>query len=61
MQNDPNQLLTSEQVANLLQVKVQTLAKWRCNKSSSLRFIKIGGAIRYKRSDLDLFIKNCTN
>lgn len=34
-----------------------TLAAWRCTKRVRVPFIKIGGNVRYRKSDLDAFIE----
>lgn len=46
-------LLTSKEVAKLLRVKEQTLAKWRSEQCLTLPFIKIGRTVRYRKSDVD--------
>ncbi|MDO9600589.1 MAG: helix-turn-helix domain-containing protein [Azoarcus sp.] len=49
-------LLTPSDVANELKVKVTTLAIWRTTGRHRLPFVKIGRAIRYRRSDLDTWL-----
>lgn len=56
----PDDLLTPQDAAAVLGVETQTLAKWRCQKSYSLRYIKVGGLVRYRRSDLDQFLSDRT-
>lgn len=51
-----DKLLTPEQAAALLNLKVKTLARWRW-AGCGPRFIKIGGAVRYAENDLQAFIK----
>ena len=58
LQND--RLLTPVETAELLGLKPSTLAVWRCNKSENLLYIKIGNAVRYKRSDVEKFIEEKT-
>jgi len=43
------QLLTPEETANYLGVKVQTLAAWRTSKKYNLPYVKIGKIIRYQQ------------
>ena len=43
-------LLTAE----LLGVDKQTLANWRCTKREDLKYVKIGGRVRYRVSDWEL-------
>ena len=50
-----DKLLTPEQAASLLNLKSTTLARWRW-AGCGPRFIKIGGAVRYAESDLQVFI-----
>lgn len=45
-------LLTPEQVADILQIKVQTLAVWRCRRKDSPNYISIGGKVLYHESDV---------
>lgn len=51
-------LLTTDETADILRLKANTLAKWRCEKShSNLRFTKIGGKVFYLRDDVYKFIE----
>jgi excisionase family DNA binding protein len=54
---DSLQLLTARQAAKLLGVTTSTLAVWRCTKRYPLRYVKIGGKVRYRQSDLVQFIE----
>ena len=38
--------------AQIIGVKVNTLASWRCTKKETIPFYKIGSKVRYKISDL---------
>ena len=49
-------LLSPTAVAELLGVKPQTLAAWRCTKRYEIPFVKLGRQIRYRRADVDAFI-----
>ncbi|MCK4710991.1 MAG: helix-turn-helix domain-containing protein [Gammaproteobacteria bacterium] len=51
-------LLTPDEVSNLLGVKKHTLAVWRSSGRYNLPFIKAGRLVRYRQSDLDLFLEN---
>lgn len=53
-------LLTETQVAELLQIKPATLKRWRWSGIGPT-FCKIGGSVRYKRSELERFIAASTN
>jgi hypothetical protein len=48
-------LLNETQAADLLNIKVPTLRRWRW-AGKGPTFLKIGGAVRYDRADLEGFI-----
>lgn len=50
------ELLTTREAAEYLTLREHTLAIWRSSGRHALPFVKIGGAVRYKRADLDDFI-----
>ena len=50
------QLLTPEQTAALLKVRVQTLSVWRTKKRYGLPYVKCGRLVRYRESDVQHFI-----
>ncbi|MBO0950605.1 helix-turn-helix domain-containing protein [Fibrella sp. HMF5405] len=50
-------LLDRKSAARYLRVSPGTLAVWDCTKRYDLKPIKIGRAVRYRRSDLDAFIE----
>lgn len=56
----PNQLLTPEQVAELLAVKEGTLAVWRCTKRGGPPYIKVGRSIRYDSEALRAYLERRT-
>ena len=53
-------LLTPEQVAEILHLKINTLAVWRSNRRYELPFIKAGRRIRYRASDVENFLQKQT-
>jgi helix-turn-helix protein len=55
---DLPKLLTPKEAAAQLRVSAGTLAVWRCTKRYSLKYIKIGYAIRYLASDVAAFMKS---
>ena len=56
-----DELLTPDQVAALLKVKVGTLATWRHQaREGGLPWVKINGTVRYRRSDLTSWINERT-
>ena len=59
MQKDLNQepLLDRKTAARYLSVSPGTLAVWDCTKRYNLKPIKVGRAVRYRRSDLDKFLE----
>lgn len=57
MQNTASdELLTPVALAKELDVAVQTLSNWRSLRRYDLPFIKCGGQVRYRRSDVDSFL-----
>ncbi len=49
-------LITPAQAAQLLLLREQTLAKWRCCQPEKLPFIKSGRLVRYRVEDIAHFI-----
>lgn len=49
-------LLTARQASEFLQVPVSTLAVWRSTGRVQLAYVKLGGAVRYRREDIARFI-----
>jgi excisionase family DNA binding protein len=52
------ELLTRDEVCNLLRISLQTLHSW--NKKGILTPIKLGTRIRYRKSDIDAVLINNT-
>jgi predicted DNA-binding transcriptional regulator AlpA len=53
-------LLTTKEVAELLGLEVNTLDKWRINKSNGPAWIYVGKgkrSVRYDQADVDAFIE----
>lgn len=48
-------LLTPNEVANLIGVQTSTLSRWRVERRH-LAFVKIGGRVRYRRETVEAFI-----
>ena len=59
-QESASDLLSREQAAAYLGVAAQTLAIWKCTKRQDLPYVKVGRLIKYKRSELDAFIRRNT-
>ncbi|KQS34232.1 helix-turn-helix domain-containing protein [Dyadobacter sp. Leaf189] len=49
-------LLDRKAAARYLAVSPGTLAVWDCTKRYDLKPIKVGRAVRYRKSDLDKFL-----
>ena len=49
-------LLTERQTADILGVSPQTLTTWRCTRRYPLRFLKVGGLVRYCENDVLEFL-----
>jgi excisionase family DNA binding protein len=53
-------LLTREEAATYLGVRPQTLAMWHANGRYSLRCVKVGRLVRYRKADLDQWLASRT-
>jgi len=47
---------TTSQTANILKIKTQTLHKWACYENGALKPVRIGGALRWRLSDIAALI-----
>ena len=56
-QND--ELMNRKEAARFLNFAPNTLAVWDCTKRHDLGMIKIGKAVRYRRSRLIRFLEEC--
>lgn len=54
------EMLTPQQAADHLGVTPETLAIWRCTRCYAIAFVKVGSRVRYRRADLDTFLRNRT-
>lgn len=54
------ELLTARQAADILGVRTQTLALWRSTGAHGLPYIKVGTSVRYRRSELDAWLRSRT-
>lgn len=55
---NPDPALDTKQAAEYLSVSASFLEKDRCYRRS-IRFLRIGASIRYRRSDLDAYLAQC--
>ena len=51
-----DRLLTTHEIAETWGIKDQTLRVWRCTGRNRLPFVKVGGAVRYRLSDVEEFL-----
>ena len=57
MSNIPSaDLLSRDDAAAFLGISPSTLAKWACQKTVLLPYVKVGRLVRYRKSDLMEFI-----
>lgn len=57
MHTSNDNLISRKAAAKYLGLSPGTLAVWDCTKRYNLNPIKVGRAVRYRRSDLDKFIE----
>jgi Helix-turn-helix domain len=48
--------MNTKKAGEYLDTPAQTLVTWRCTGRVKLTYVKIGGNVRYRQSDLDAFI-----
>ena len=56
-----HKLLSDEQVEEITGIKRSTLAAWRARgkrQNSALRYVKLGGKVRYRAADVAEFIES---
>ena len=53
-----DELLNQDDAARILGVCSQTLATWRFNDRGP-RYLRVEGSIRYRKSDVELYIRKC--
>jgi excisionase family DNA binding protein len=53
---NPADLLTADQVAQMLGVSTDTLATWRSTGRYALPFLRIGARIRYRKQDVTAWL-----
>ena len=52
-----SELLDTIKAGEYIATPPKTLITWRCTKRVQIPYVKIGGNVRYRRIDLDAFIK----
>jgi excisionase family DNA binding protein len=55
-----SEMLTTEQAAEYLGLKPQTLAVWRSTGRYPVPFVKVGSNTRYRKADLEKFLEQRT-
>lgn len=58
MATPPDELLPAPDVSAEIHVPEPTLAQWR-HRGEGPKFLKLGGHVRYRRSDLDAWLESC--
>lgn len=53
----PRKLITTEEAAEMLGVKKNTLEVWRCTKRYDLPWVKVGRSVKYDQADIETFIE----
>lgn len=60
MSDAAEEMLTVEQVSTYLKISPTTLAYWRTRRIG-IPFVKVGSAVRYRRSDLEAWLEKNTS
>ena len=60
-ENYESTLLKTEEAAELLRLKPQTLRKWACTGYGPIKPIKIGFSLRWKRSEIEYLMNGEVN
>ena len=55
-----DRLMTPLEAAAFLNVRPQTLATWRSSNRYGIPYVKVGHVVRYRRSDLERWLKGQT-
>ncbi len=56
-----DKLLNTREAAELLGMRPQTLQVWRLRGNVALPVVRIGGAVRYRRTDLAKYVEEHTS
>lgn len=59
LENTANIRFPTEEAANMLGIKPQTLYVWISTKRYPVRSLKVGRLRKFRRSDLEEFLNNC--
>ena len=55
-----NELVDENEAASILDLAPGTLSVWRTTKRYPLKYIKVGRLVRYRKYDLNAFLKSRT-
>lgn len=55
------ELMTTQEVADYLRIKKQTLEAWRSKNINNIPYIKIGTSVRYRRRDVEEWVQKQLN
>ena len=58
--NTKKSVYTVNEAAAYLGLAVSTLNKWRCYGNGGPAYVKLGKAVRYRREDLDRYMREAT-
>ena len=56
----PSEVLDEKQVAAYVNVSLATVRRWRLLRTGP-KFVKIGALVRYRRTDLEDWLRSCAN
>ncbi len=56
--DNPEELLNTAETAAILRIGKSTLEQDRCYGRLGLPFVRLGRSIRYRRSDVEAYLKN---
>ena len=56
-----NDFMTTQELADYLKVKKQTLEVWRSKNINGIPYIKVGASVRYRKTDVEKWIQRQTN
>lgn len=51
-----NEWMTDDEVAALCGLSVKTVQKWRYRGGKGPAYVKLGGAVRYRRADVEAWV-----
>ena len=55
---EPTEMMNEHEVAAFLKMSVGSVRRWRLFRTGP-KFVKIGSAVRYRREDLEVWLKSC--